>query len=112
MREAEKKRSKSPDSSYSVTDSHTDNYLSTEGKVISLDNQDIRAKILQDLYTRKSKGEETSGNATYYAKLLGIDETSANFNLEYLISSYLVEGQSIPGVEQQESNRLFGELPS
>jgi hypothetical protein len=61
-----------------------------------LENQDVRARILQDMYRRKEKGEEILTTPSEYASLLGISETEANFNLEYLLSSGLVKGQAIP----------------
>ncbi len=63
-----------------------------------MNDQDIRAKMLQDLYTRTKKGEETNANAQYYASQLGIDETTANFNLQYLVESRLADGDVIASI--------------
>jgi hypothetical protein len=60
----------------------------------SVSNQDIRAKILEDIYRRKQQGLEVLITPAEYAKFLGIPEELANFNVQYLIDAHLVEGQS------------------
>jgi hypothetical protein len=59
-----------------------------------LSNQDIRAKILEELYNKKQLGAEILTKPSEYAKLLAISEELAEFNIEYLIDSNLVKGQS------------------
>lgn len=61
-----------------------------------MEEADVRAKILQELYTRKRGGQELLTSPMQYAKLLGISEEVANFNIQYLISKGLVDGQVIP----------------
>jgi hypothetical protein len=57
-------------------------------------NLDIRAKILEDLYNRTQKGIETLTRPSEYAKLLGISDEQAEFNVQYLIGAGLIKGQS------------------
>lgn len=54
--------------------------------------------MLEDIYIRKKKGAETHADAKYFASSLGIDETLANFNLEYLVGSRLLEGDIIASI--------------
>jgi len=63
-----------------------------------VNNADIRGLILQDIYARKRSGEETVGNAAHFSKLLGIDESLANFNLQYLVESGLLQGEVIASI--------------
>ena len=62
--------------------------------------------MLQDIYTRAKAGQETAANAQYYASLLGIDETSANFNLQYLVESGLADGKIIPSLGTTKKTTL------
>jgi formate dehydrogenase assembly factor FdhD len=60
----------------------------------SLTNQDIRAKILEDLYNRKQVGQTILSTVSEYAKLLNIPGDLANFNLQYLVNAGLISGYS------------------
>jgi len=57
-------------------------------------DQDIRARILQDIYSRKRAGMEIRTNPQQYAQFLNIPEELANFNIQYLIDAGLVRGKS------------------
>ncbi len=62
-----------------------------------LSKDEIRIRILEEQYSKKMKGEELELNAQKVAALLGIDESVANFHLEYLVERGLLDGQVIPG---------------
>lgn len=64
----------------------------------TLSNQDIRAKILEDLYKRKRQGLEILTRPEEYARLLNIPVELAIFNIQYLISAGLVQGDSWGGM--------------
>ena len=64
---------------------------------LTLKDDEIRVKILQDIYARAKKGDDPLTNASDYASLLDIAPTLANFHLQYLVESGLVDGQVIPG---------------
>lgn len=63
-----------------------------------LGDQDIRAKVLEDLYKRKRQGLEILTRPEEYARVLNISVELANFNIEYLISAGLVRGNSSGGM--------------
>jgi len=65
---------------------------------LTLNDDEIRARILQDIYAKAKKGIDPLTNASDYASLLGIDQTLANFHLQYLVESGLVEGKVIPSL--------------
>jgi hypothetical protein len=67
------------------------------GSFGQLSNDEIRIRILQDQYSKKMQGEELGLNADKVASLLSIDESVANFNLEYLVERRLLDGQIVPG---------------
>src|SRR5438094_6962443 len=67
-----------------------------------MNNQDIRAKILEDIYARKMKGEEPLRGAGDYAKLLAIDKNLAKFNLQSLFETGLVRGKTFHGLGDTE----------
>lgn len=60
-----------------------------------MENQNIRAKILQDIYTRVRDKKEVLSRPSDYASLLDIEENLATFNLRYLVEKKLVAGQVI-----------------
>jgi hypothetical protein len=57
-----------------------------------MENRDIRAKMLEDAFNRGMKGQRPLSTPAEYARLLGITEDVAFFNLRYLIKSGLLEG--------------------
>lgn len=59
-----------------------------------LSNEDIRAKILQELYVRRQAGQEIPVQPHEYARLLGLPEDKVAFNIQYLIDVGLVKGGS------------------
>jgi hypothetical protein len=61
-----------------------------------VEHADIRAKILEDAYSKSVKGDRPLNSPVQYAKLLGITDAEASFDCKYLIKSYLLEGQVIP----------------
>src|SRR5438309_1632670 len=61
-----------------------------------MENPDIRAKILEDAYNKGMKGLQILHFPLEYAKLLGIPEELAFFNLRYLIKNRLLEGHVEP----------------
>src|SRR2546425_3177950 len=65
---------------------------------VTLSNADIRARIMKDLYERTMKQEEPPGNEREYATLLGVSETLAKVNLQYLVESNLVKGDVLFGL--------------
>ncbi len=75
-----------------------------------MENQDIRARILQDIYSRKEKGEEILTRADQYASLLGIPENKANFNLEYLLRAGLVKGEAIAGPNSTKKTAMVFDM--
>lgn len=64
----------------------------------TLSDQDIRAKILEDIYKRKRQGLEILTRPEEYARLLNIPVELAIFDIQYLISAGLVQGQSSGGM--------------
>lgn len=58
-----------------------------------MENPDIRAKILEDIYNRKQQGLEILTRPDKYAEFLGIPRDLANFNMQYLIEAGLVKGR-------------------
>jgi hypothetical protein len=58
----------------------------------AVNDQDIRARILQDLYARTRDGQEVLTSPREYATLLGIEEKLANFNMVYLVERNLAKG--------------------
>ena len=58
-----------------------------------VDNGDIRAKILENIYVRKQKGMEILTSPSQYADLLAISKDLASFNIQYLIDSGLLYGE-------------------
>lgn len=60
-----------------------------------MQDADIRARILQELYNRKREGKELVTSPEQYAAILGITPELANFNIQYLISKGLVEGKAL-----------------
>jgi len=77
-----------------------------------LGNQDIRAKILQDLYYRRQNGMEILQSPQEYAKLLGIPNDLANFNIQYLAEAGLVQGMPIVAVGTTKKHWLVMDLTS
>ena len=78
----------------------------------SLNNQDIRAKILEDIYARELEGEEPLPHSSDYASLLRIDEAIANFNLDYLVKRGLVDAKTIGGIgELRKMPLVYGLTP-
>lgn len=75
-------------------------------------NQDIRAKILQDLYYRKQNGMEILQHPQEYAKLLSISNELANFNIQYLAEAGLVQGMPIVSTGTTKKNWLVMDLTS
>jgi len=59
-----------------------------------LSNEDVRAKILQELYVRRQAGQEIPVQPHQYAALLGLPEDKVAFNIQYLIGVGLVKGGS------------------
>lgn len=77
-----------------------------------MSDQDIRAKILEDIYNRKRAGLEIRTTPEQYAKLLGITEAVANFNIQYLIDAGLVKGQSIGSLGTTKKFSFLHDLTS
>lgn len=75
-------------------------------------NKDIRAKILEDLYNRRQQGKEILSTPAEYAKLLGISEELATFNIQYLLDAGLVRGQSIGTVGTTKKRSFVTDLTS
>jgi hypothetical protein len=61
-----------------------------------MDDQEIRARILESLYNLKRAGEELLTQPDQYAKLTGAPQEQVNFDMQYLIDKGLVKGQT-PG---------------
>ncbi|MCJ7768375.1 hypothetical protein MUP79_08295 [Candidatus Bathyarchaeota archaeon] len=78
----------------------------------TLSNQDIRAKVLQDLYNRKQKGMEILTRPEDYAKLLGTSYEVANFNIQYLIDAGLVRGRSLGSMGTTKKECFVNDLTS
>lgn len=78
----------------------------------TLSNQDIRAKILEDLYNRRQRGQEILTRPKDYAELLGVSIESAEFNIEYLISAGLVRGSSSGGFGTTKKWSFVSDLTS
>lgn len=77
-----------------------------------MNDQDIRAKILLDLYTRTRDGEEVLSNPGDYASLLGIDEKFANFNMAYLVERNLAKGEILQTVGSTKKDALIWAITS
>jgi glycine/serine hydroxymethyltransferase len=77
-----------------------------------ISNQDIRAKILQDLYYRKQNGMEILQDPQEYAKLLGISNELTNFNIQYLAEAGLVQGMPIVSTGTTKKHWLVMDLTS
>ena len=75
-------------------------------------DQDIRAKILQDIYSRKRAGMEIRTNPQQYAQFLNIPEELANFNIQYLIDAGLVRGKSSGSLGTTKRNSFLHDLTS
>jgi hypothetical protein len=75
-------------------------------------NQDIRANILVDLYYRKQNGMEILQDPQEYAKLLGISNELANFNIQYLAEAGLIQGMPIASVGTTKKHWLVMDLTS
>jgi hypothetical protein len=61
-------------------------------------NEDVRAKILQDLYYRRSHGMEILTRPADYSKLIGVTEDVIAFNIQYLAMAELVIARSIGSI--------------
>jgi hypothetical protein len=75
-------------------------------------NQDIRANILVDLYYRKQNGMEILQDPQEYAKLLGISNELANFNIQYLAEAGLIQGMPIASAGTTKKHWLVMDLTS
>jgi len=77
---------------------------------VTVSNADVRARILKDLYERMMKQEEPLGNEREYASSIGISETLAKVNLQYLVESNLVKGEVIfsPGTTKPQTVIVSG----
>jgi hypothetical protein len=75
-------------------------------------NEDIRAKILEDIYNRKQKGLEIMTRPQEYADLLTIPVELAEFNIEYLIDRGLVHGQSTGSIGTTKKRSFVTDLTS
>jgi len=60
-----------------------------------MSDQDIRARILQDLYYKRRNGLEILMRTEAYAKLLGITDDLASFNIQYLAMAGLVDAGGV-----------------
>jgi hypothetical protein len=60
-----------------------------------MSDQEIRAKILQDLYYKRRNGLEILMRTEDYAKLLGISDDLASFNIQYLAMAGLVDAGGV-----------------
>lgn len=70
----------------------------TEAHPTFMQDADIRARILEELYNRKRNGKELLISPEQYASLLGITPELASFNIQYLLDKGLVEGQAIGSI--------------
>lgn len=75
-------------------------------------DQDIRARILQDIYSRKRAGMEIRTNPQQYAQFLNIPEELANFNIQYLIDAGLVRGKSSGSLGTTKRYSFLNDLTS
>jgi hypothetical protein len=77
----------------------------TESTVVN--DQDTRARILQDLYTRTRDGQEVLTRPKEYATLLGIEEKLANFNMVYLVERNLAKGNILQSPDSTKKDAMI-----
>src|SRR5437867_1608419 len=58
-----------------------------------MNDKDIRARILGDVHSKIRRGEPILQAAAEYAKLLGISDALATFNIKYLLEKELLQGK-------------------
>lgn len=69
-----------------------------------MEHEDVRAKILKDAYDRGTKGQPVLSSPIEYARLLGIPEEQATFNVKYLINANLLDGQVLRTINLEVVN--------